>query len=75
LASEPESESDPDPEELSAFLAAFLTGLADSSDESESDEESLAFFCGTTAFSDFFWALLALPLEAAETLEAALDLF
>jgi hypothetical protein len=52
-----------------------LTGLADSSDESESDEESLAFFCGTTAFSDFFWALLALPLEAAETLEAALDLF
>jgi len=104
LASEPESDpddflSESDPE-LSAFLAAFLTGFSseelsseelaafltsfldflagagESDDESESEDDStLAFFCGTTAFSDFFCALLALPLEAAETFEAALDLF
>ena len=65
-------------EELAAFLAtfSFLAGLTDSSDESESEDDStLVFFCGTTAFSVFFCALLALPLEAAETFEAALDLF
>ena len=74
LSSEPES----DPEELpedSAFLAAFLATGFSSEELSESEEESLAFFYGTTAFSVFFCALLALPLEAAETFEAALDLF
>jgi len=72
--------SELDSEELESFLAAFLDGflttLTDSSDESESEDDStFAFFYGTTAFSVFFCALLALPLEAAETLEAALSLF
>jgi hypothetical protein len=67
-SSEPEPESDPDPDPADASLSS----------EPESDPESdstLVFFCGTTAFSVFFCALLALPLDAAEAFEAALGLF
>jgi hypothetical protein len=77
LAGFSSEESDPesDPDDSAFLAAAFLaTGLADSS-ESESEEDStLAFFCGTTAFSAVFFALLEFLL-AAETFEAALDLF
>jgi len=68
-------------EELdSAFLATFLEALAttltlsDDEEESESDDEDSTtfFFCGTTAFSVFLEALL---FDPADTFEAALDLF
>jgi len=68
--------------ELDSFLAgAFLSFLATTltdSEESESvseDDSTLDFFCGTTAFSVVFLALFLLSLLAAETPEAALDLF
>ena len=60
-------------------MAAFFgAGLSESDPESEPEsllEESfLDFFCGTTAFSEVFLALLELALEAAEAPEAALGL-
>ena len=68
--------------ELDSFLATFFsflaTTLTDSELESESESEldsTLVFFCGTTAFSVVFLALFELALLAAETPEAALDLF
>ena len=80
LASE-ESESLDDDEDSFFFDATFLAGattLTGSSEESESledDDSTFFFFCGTTAFSTVFLALLALSLLFADTLDPALPLF
>jgi hypothetical protein len=66
---------------LESFLAAFFgaaffgAGFSDSEESESEDDSTLAFFCGTTAFSAVFLALFLLSLLAAETPEAALDLF